>query len=253
MKEIQSIQNTIIKNIIKLKEKKYRQESKLFMVEGYHLIDEAYKHGLLKTILSTNKNDFLKYNVVEQYLVNDNIIKRLSTTVNPQGIIGVVKNPSFKDIDLNSNKLKIVLLDGINDPGNLGSIVRTSAALGYNAIYISLDSADMYNEKTLRATQGAIFKIPFFYGNLETVVNNLKKYNVKCIGTTLDAMNDLEKIESSDKFCVCFGNEAHGMSEKMKKIMNENIKIPMENNVESLNVLSASSIILYELKKRVTK
>lgn len=248
MKVIQSTQNEFIKNIDKLKEKKVRNNKKQFIVEGYHLIEEAYKHHQLVSIFSTKEDDFKKYPNVDHYLVNEQIIKKISTTVNPQSIIGVVDMPVFDSIDLNKNQVKILLLDSINDPGNLGSIIRTAAALGYDGVYMSQDTVDIYNEKTLRATQGAIFKIPFFYVHLEDIIQILKEHNIKCYGTHLKKSKNLDSIEKTNKFAVCFGNEARGMSDKITDLMDLNIKIEMQNEVESLNVLSASSIVMYYLK-----
>ena len=248
MKVIQSIQNETIKNIDKLKDKKVRNNKQMFVVEGYHLIEEAYKHNKLISIFSTKEEDFKKYPNVDHYLVTEQIIKKLSTTVNPQNIIGIVNMPKHTPIDLNKQTLKFLLLDSINDPGNLGSIVRTAAALGYDAIYMSQDTVDIYNEKTLRATQGAIFKIPFFYTHLELIITTLKENNILCYGTHLKKSISLEKIEKVGRFAVCFGNEARGMSDRITELMDQNIKIEMQNDVESLNVLSASSIVMYYLK-----
>ncbi len=248
MKIISSLQNEIIKGIDKLNDKKVRNKRREFIVEGYHLIEEAYKHNMLQAVFSIKEEDFKKFLNVEHYLVNETIIKKISKTVNPQGIIGIVKMPRFEPIDLEKETLKIVMLDSINDPGNLGSIVRTAAALGYDAIYMSSDTVDIYNEKTLRATQGAIFKIPFYYSNLEDIIKIFKDNDIKCFGTTLTNSNYLEEIKKENKFSVCFGNEARGMNEKIINLMDKNIKIKMDNNVESLNVLSASSIVMYHLK-----
>ncbi len=248
MKVIQSVQNELIKNLDKLNDKKTRYVKRKFLVEGYHLVNEAYLHNELEMVLSVNENDFNSYQGVEHFLVNDLIIKKLTKTVNPQGIIGVVKMPVFSPIDLTKNKVKVVLLESINDPGNLGSIIRTAAALGYDAIYMSTDTVDIYNEKTLRATQGAIFKIPFYYSNLSELILKLKEYNIKCLGTSLKSAKDIASIKKLDKFGICFGNEARGMSEELSKLMDQNVIIPMENKVESLNVLSASSIVMYVLK-----
>lgn len=248
MKVIQSIQNDIIKNIDKLNDKKTRINKQKFIVEGYHLVEEAYNHSLLEAILTTKEVDFKKYSNVDQYLVNEQIIKKLSSTVNPQGIIGIVKMPKVLPLDLTKKDIKIVLLESINDPGNLGSIIRTAAALGYDAVYMSSDTVDIYNEKTLRATQGAIFKIPFYYGSLIDVVKTLKQNGIKCIGTNLKKSISIDDFVKEKKFSICFGNEARGMSEELSNMMDVNVKIPMKNKVESLNVLSASSIVMYTLK-----
>jgi len=249
MKTILSVQNELIKSISKLQDKKVRIKENKFLAEGFHMVNESSKHNLLELVLSTDSEALKKYKDVTQILVNDQIIKKLSTTVNPQGIIGVVKKPKFAMLDLDKEDLKIVILDGINDPGNLGSIIRTASALGYDAIIASNDTVDVYNEKSLRATQGAIFKIPVIYDDLKGIVMLFKKHNITLFGTTLSSSVYLEKINPPKKFAVAFGNEARGMSNDLIKLMDQNIKIKMANDVESLNVLSASSIILYELKK----
>lgn len=250
MKVIQSVQNEFIKSLDKLNDKKIRNSKKQFLVEGYHLVNEAYQHHRLEMVLSINEEDFKKYENVEHFLVNDAIIKKLTKTMNPQGIIGVVKMPTFDLVDLTKDDIKLVLLESINDPGNLGSIMRTAAALGYDAIYMSTDTVDIYNEKALRATQGAIFKIPFYYVHLDSLIIKLKENNIKCLGTNLKNAISIENAERQSKYSICFGNEARGMSEELSKMMDDNIIIPMANKVESLNVLSASSIVMYVLKNR---
>ena len=113
---------------------------------------------------------------------------------------------------------------------------------------MSTDTVDIYNEKTLRATQGAIFKIPHYYVSLEEIIKLFKNNSIVCLGTTLKNSVDLDEVNKLNKFSICFGNEARGMSEKIISQMDKNIKIKMENSVESLNVLSASSIVMYHLK-----
>lgn len=248
MKEINSIQNELIKSIDKLHDKKTRINTKKFIVEGYHLVEEANKHHLLQMVLATKMEDLKKYEHLDTYLVSEQIIKKLSTTINPQGIIGIVKMPTFLKLDLEKENLKIVVLDGINDPGNLGSIVRTAAAFGFDALIASFDTVDIYNEKSIRATQGAIFKIPFFYEDLKELIPLFKKHHITCIGTTLKNAIDLKFAPHSKKLMIAFGNEARGMSEEIINLMDVNVKIKMDNDVESLNVLSASSIVMYHLK-----
>lgn len=247
MKIIQSLQNEFIKSIEKLHDKKIRIKTKTFLLEGYHLVEEAKKHNLLQAVLATNEKNLNQYSC-DTYLVTEQIIKKLSTTVNPQNIIAVAKMPEFDPIDLNKN-VKLVILDGINDPGNLGSIIRTAAAFGYSGVICSENTVDVFNEKSIRATQGAIFKIPVIYTNLQMMIKTLKNYRIKCIGTTLKKSTNLEEFKKEQKFAITFGNEAQGMREEILNLMDVNLKISMMNEVESLNVLSASSIIMYELQK----
>lgn len=248
MKIIESLQNETIKNIDKLNDKKTRKLKQEFLVEGYHLVDEAKQHQVLQTVLATKEEDFKRYPKAKHYLVTKAIIKKLSKTVNPQEILGIVQMPELKKVDLDKEDIKIALFENINDPGNLGSMVRTAAALGYDVVYVSHDSVDIYNEKALRATQGAIFKIPVYYVHLEEMVKTLKNHHIKCYGTSLHQAKDLQEIQKVSKFAICFGNEARGMSQTLMNMMDENIKIEMKRDVESLNVLAASSIILYQLK-----
>ena len=244
MNIIESVNNSKIVELKKLQDKKTRQLEKKFLVEGYHLVEEAKKHNLLDYILTTNKNDFNKYNI-DGYLVNQKIIDKLSTTTSAQSIIGVV-NMQSQEYDLSKYK-KIVLLDNVNDPGNLGTIIRTSAALGIDCVITSMDTVDIYNEKVIRATQGSIFKIPVIRCNLIDAINELKKYNIKVLATSLNTKNEIHDINKMDKFAVVFGNEAHGVKDEVFTLVDEKFKINMYNDVESLNVAITCAICIYHL------
>ena len=180
IKEITSVNNSYIKWLITLKDKQVRNEYNLFIVEGYHLVEEALKHNTLKAVLCTEKEVLDKINVDEKYLVNEQIIKKISSTKSPQNIIGVVNSITNQDLEsiLSKDNLRILILDDVNDPGNLGTIIRTSAALGIDAVISSLETVDYYNEKVLRATQGAIFKIPLFKGDLVKIISTLKQFRL---------------------------------------------------------------------------
>ena len=141
-KEISSVNNSYIKELLLLRDKNTRLEKNEFIVEGYHLVEEAYKHNMLKAVLSTDGNSLNNFHVDEKYKVNDAIIKKLSSTKTPQNIIGVVKISNQANIFdyLNNNDLRIVILDDVNDPGNLGTIIRTAAALGFDMIISSIQT-----------------------------------------------------------------------------------------------------------------
>lgn len=251
--KITSVSNEKIKYFYSLLEKKNRNKEKLFLIEGYHLVEEASKTSLLKAVIATSEDDLNKFSNVQKYLVNDNIIEKLSNTKSPQKIVGVVEmlNSRVKDLleVLNQNQVRIVLLDEINDPGNLGTIIRTTAALGYDAIILSKNTVDLYNDKVLRSTQGVLFKIPIFVDDLEDIIPILKKNGVKCLGTSLKKSITLDNVKKVNKFAICLGNEARGVSENILGLMDQNIRIEMKNDVESLNVSVAGSIIMYELMK----
>ena len=225
--------------------------AKRFIVEGYHLVDEASKTNLLEAIISTDEKELKKINNVKRYLVNDAIINKIATTKNPQNILGIVKMLDHNITNLlpiiKGNKTKLIMLDDVNDPGNLGTIIRTAAGLGYDGIIMSPNTVDLYNEKVIRSTQGVMFKIPIIKANLQEVIKMLKKEKVFCIGTALTNAKDVKHITKKDKFAICLGNEAKGISKEVLDNMDENVKIAMNNDVESLNVSIAAGIIMYEM------
>lgn len=250
MKEISSLSNSYIVYLSKLNTKKARKEYGRFLVEGYHLVEEAYKSKKLLSVLSTNIDDLIKYDIDAKYLVTKDIIKKLSTTINPQTIIGEVVASELKDLHgMLKNAKKIVILEDINDPGNLGTIIRTAVAFGYDGIITSKNSVDFFNEKTVRASQGTIFKIPLISMDITDAIDDLSSNGFNVYGTSLNTTGSINDVKKNQKFALVFGNEAHGMSEKTEKQTCMNFKLEMKNNVESLNVSVACSIILYELSK----
>lgn len=248
---ITSTSNETIKYFISLNDKKTRMNEKRFIVEGYHLVNEASKTNLLEAIISTDEKELKKINNVKRYLVNDAIINKIATTKNPQNILGIVKMLDHNITNLlpiiKGNKTKLIMLDDVNDPGNLGTIIRTAAGLGYDGIIMSPNTVDLYNEKVIRSTQGVMFKIPIIKANLLEVIKLLKKEKVFCIGTALTNAKDVKHITKKDKFAICLGNEAKGISKEVLDNMDENVKIAMKNDVESLNVSIAAGIIMYEM------
>ncbi len=248
-----SVNNEKVKYFISLLDKKNRNKEQLFLIEGYHLVEEASKTPYLKAVIATNEEDLKKYPHITKYVVTQPIIEKISTTKNPQSMLGVVtllnNHPSQLSSIINKEKVKLVMLDEVNDPGNLGTIIRTTAALGYDALIMSENTVDLYNEKVIRSTQGVLFKIPIIKGNLKEMITYLKKQNIKCFGTSLKNAKSLQEADVPSKFLVCFGNEARGLSNDVLHLMDENIKIVMKNNVESLNVSVASGIVMYELGK----
>ena len=254
MKIINSLQNETIKYFTKLNEKAFRKQEQKFIVEGKHLVEEALKTSLVETIISSDINYLNQVEGIEKYLVNDNIIKKISNTKNPQNVLGIVKmfdtTEKILEEELKKTKSSLVMFDDINDPGNLGTLIRTAAALGYNGIILSNSSVDIYNDKTVRASQGSIFKTKIIYTDLEKIIKTLKKNNYTLIGTSLKHSVLLEDVKKEEKFVICLGNEARGISDKVLNLMDANIKLTMHNDVESLYVMVAGSIIMYEMQKK---
>lgn len=249
MKQISSKDNSLIQELSILKEKKYREEKQCFLIEGYHLVEEAYKASCLDKVFIVNDVDN-HFENVDTYLVNETIIKKLSSTQNPQNIVGVVRY--LNNVDLNelcSKDVKLILLDDVADPGNMGTIIRTSAALGYDGIISSLGSVDYYNDKVIRSSEGAIFKLPLLKKDLIETIKYLKAKGLSLYTTSLKATVSLDEIKPHKSFMLVFGNEAHGVSDEIINLSDERIIIPMDNDVESLNVAVSAGIIMYELKK----
>lgn len=251
--QIQSINNEKVKYLQSLKDKKTRNKEKKFLVEGFHLVEEAAKTPYLQMIITTDQSyiqTILFANRVQVLMVSQAIIEKLSTTMNPQQILGVVEMPSDAKHQLENvlskKEVQLILLDEINDPGNLGTIIRTASAFGYDGIIMSPNTVDLYNEKVIRATQGTLFKIPIVRMDLQEAIILLKQYHIKCYGTCLQEAKPLKEIQQGKKIAICFGNEARGISKSILDAMDERVKIEMKNQVESLNVAVASAIMMYE-------
>lgn len=240
MKEIQSLNNELIKKVCKLKDKKERYKKQEFIVEGYHLVEEAYKKQLLKTIFTTDNS--IQMNV-DSYYVTKDIIKKLSSTMTPQGIVGVCKMKENADITGNH----YLLLDNVSDPGNLGTLIRSSLGFGIDTIILSNDSVDIYNEKVMRSTQGAIFNVNIVYADLPTVIKKLKEQKVTIVGTSLQSSVDLKEISNLSKYAIVLGNEANGIRKNILELTDVNVKIRISKQLESLNVAVAGSIVMYYL------
>lgn len=239
MKEITSVNNEYIKYLLKLNDKKNRYKEKKFIIEGYHLINEAYSAGLLQEILTVKKID--EYSDIPQIKVSEQIIQKLSSTVNPQGIVGICNMKSNKEI----LGTRILLLDNINDPGNMGTLIRSSLGFDIDTIIISEDCVDIYNNKTLRASQGSIFHSNIIVKDLNEAIRELKNNGIKVIGTSLSSSINLKECKLKNNYAILLGNEANGVREELLKLSDLNVKIEMNSKLESLNVAVAGSIIMY--------
>lgn len=239
---ISSVDNTKIKEYKKLENKKDRDQKGLFIVEGEHLVYEAYKEGLLKTILVRDGYPFMLD--VDTIYVNDKVLKYLSSLTTPAPVIGIVVKKVSKKIGD-----KVIVLDNVQDPGNLGTIIRSAVAFNFDTIILSDDTVDLYNPKVIRATQGMIFKINFIIGNLVDILKKLQSKKYVIYGTDVVDGKNIKTIEKSKKFAIIMGNEGNGISSDVKALCSNFIYIPMNKNCESLNVAVATSIIMYELSE----
>lgn len=240
---ITSLDNQKIKDLKKLNERKYRDLDGLFLIEGKHLVMEAYKQGLLVEIILEEHETF-NLDIKTTY-VSQNVMNNLSSLTSSITIMGVcTKKQKNKNM---GNRL--LLLDNIQDPGNLGTIIRSAVAFNIDTIVLGNGTVDVYNSKVLRATQGLIFHINIIEDDLLKLIKTLKNDNYSIIGTSVTGGVELKSFTKLEKFAIIMGNEGHGMDEEVKSLCDNFLYINMNNACESLNVGVACSIILYQLDK----
>ena len=234
-------QNEKIKSIKKLREKKYRDIEGLFIVEGKNLVMEAYKNNLLKTLIVLDNSSFNLS--IETIRVSENVMKYLSELNTPNEIMGICYKKKEENISGN-----ILILDNIQDPGNLGTIIRSAVAFSISTIIVSPDTVSIYNSKVLRSTQGLLFDVNIIVRDISSAIDDLKQNGYKIYGTKVDNGKNLKDIDSTNKYAVIMGNEGSGVNKDILDKCDEYIYIPMNEKCESLNVGVATSIILYEMR-----
>ena len=240
MEIVTSVNNKRIKEYSKLLDKKYRDNSDFFLVEGEHLVKEAYNSNLLEEVICTEK--YSNYLDIKTTYVTYDVIKKLTDVKTPQEIIGVVRKKKEEDIGS-----RVLLLDNIQDPGNLGTIIRSSVAFNIDTIILSNDTVDLYNPKVVRSTEGMLFKINIIKKDLNKIIDELHSDNYIVYGTRVDNDKDIKEVKTKDKFAIIMGNEGNGVKKELLDKCDEYLYIKMNNKCESLNVAVATSIILYEL------
>ena len=262
MQIITSKDNENIKNIRKLKEKKYRDLNNKYIIEGIRILKEAIEENAkIDTIVICE--DYSKDNSLDKKLlyeiakynciyVDRKVFSVLTDVQNPQGILAVIeKNSSEENIDYNQDM--IVLLDGIQDPGNLGTIIRTIDSVGLNQVITSKETADTYSPKVVRSTMGAIFRVNVIESmDLINTIKTLKKHKFKVHATSLNSEKDIYNIDYN-KTCIAIGNEGNGVTKEVIEASDDSIKIPMLGKTESLNASVATGIILYEYVRKKLK
>ena len=263
MQVISSKDNELIKHIRKLKDKKYRDESNEYVVEGVKLVEEAVKENAkIKQIIvceDTTRTyeipthimlEIAKYECIS---VSDKIFNIITQVTNPQGIMAIIeKNAQNAKIDYTQDI--IVVLDDVQDPGNLGTILRTVDSIGLNQIIVSKGTADAFNSKVVRSTMGAIFRIKIIeVENLAQAIKEMRKHHFKLMVTSLQTKNSIYDIDFNKKIIV-IGNEANGVSKEIQDMADEKAKIPMLGRTESLNASVAAGVVMYEyVRQKLSK
>lgn len=250
MLTIESKNNNLYKELKKLKEKKHRTQKEQFIIEGLRFVDEALKCNVSLEYLIFTENFLLKEETfiqsfgsnVKKILLSDTLFNQLSSTENPQGILAVVnmQNKSFKEGEF------VILIDKVQDPGNMGTIIRTAHAAGASGIVVTKGTVDVYNDKTLRSTMGSIFYMPIIEDDNLKIIKNLKNQGYKLVVSSLQGEKNFFEEDLKDKVIFAVGNEGNGISDEIYEISDIKVKIPMPGNAESLNVAVATSIMIYE-------
>lgn len=262
MQVITSKENETIKNIKKLKDKKFRDEAGLYIIEGIKMIEEAIEEkASIKKILICEEclttgdleqkilYEIAKYDCI---YVNTKVYNFLTDVVAPQGIMAVVEKPS-KDTEIDYSEDIILALDGIQDPGNLGTILRTADSVNLKQIIVTKNTADSYNPKVVRSTMGAILRIKIIETeDLAKTLKEAKKNKFKIVATSLDTNESIYDI-SYNKKVIVIGNESNGVSKEIQELADNRIKIPMLGKTESLNASVATGIMLYEYVRQKLK
>ncbi|RBP46645.1 TrmH family RNA methyltransferase [Garciella nitratireducens] len=260
-KKIISVQNFQYKEWKKLHQKKYRNQKRKYFIEGIKMLEEAIKwNNSFEAILYSSKlfdvnggkelyQKLLKIDI-PIFELKHTLFKELCFTENSQGIMAVLKQPSYflKDV-LDEDFSSIIVLENIQDPGNLGTIIRTADAAGFNAVFLSKGCVDLYNDKTLRATMGSFFHLPIVQGvELERFICDLIEKEYQVVGSSLHTDYYYHKVEYSKKKALIIGNESHGISQAVEKLCTNLVKVPILGHAESLNAAIAAGILMYKMQ-----
>ena len=235
---IESVNNEKIKKYSKLNGKKYRDKENMFIVEGEHLVEEALEKGIVIDIFSLEEKE-------NSTRVSIEVMKKLSNLSNPPKILAVVKKIEERKITGN-----VLVLDDIQDPGNLGTIIRSAVSFGIDTIVASKNTVDVYNSKVIRATEGMLFKINYLKRDLVEFINANKNV-LTFITTDVRDGKNIKDIEIPGNYALIMGNEGNGVSDAVSELVPNKVNIKISEKCESLNVSIATSILLYELYTRL--
>lgn len=255
MMNMLSKDNKLVKLGLKLKQKKYRDEENKFIIEGIRFVEEGIISGDVEHIFYSSK--LLEKRGYERildkhfnaYEVSDAVLKELCDTENPQGIAAIVNKRQW-NVESIKNDF-ILIADGVQDPGNMGTIIRTCDAAGVGAVAVIKGSVDIYNPKTLRSTMGSIFHIPvIIYEDFKSLAEELSLTGYNIYAASLESENYIYDCNFREKTAVVIGNEANGIPSEHIEMCTHKIKIPIVGTAESLNAAVAGAVIIYEVVRQ---
>lgn len=243
---ITSLENEKVKNYCRLKNRKYREKTGLFLVEGMHLVMEAYRAGMIEELI-LEQDEVLPLNLPTVYVTNE-IIHKVSEVECPTKVLALCRKKEEQK-ELGDH---ILILDGIQDPGNLGTIIRSAKAFHVDTIVLGENTVDLYNPKVVRSTQGMLFHSNIIRRELVPFLKEVKSKDIPIYGTKVEYGNDVRKLNNQEKkkYVLIMGNEGNGVRNEILDLCDQYLYIEMDNQVESLNVAIATSIILYELDRK---
>lgn len=265
MEKIISVQNPLIKETKKLQQKKYRGLYGKYLVEGIRMIEEGIKHGVLESffydesIFKTSRGNELLHKIYEYsnlrkntvyYEVTSGVLNSLAETEVPQGVIAVAiqKKMELSSLNVSKDMSLILIIDGLQDPGNLGTLIRTAWACGTEAVICLPGTVEPFNSKVVRATMGSIFQMPLVIDvSWQELYNWSKEHGYSFVAGDISAVEDYSQVDYPSKVALIIGNEGQGLMNVEPKQVDYKVKIPLLNGVESLNASVAGGILLYEI------
>ncbi len=254
---ISSTSNPQVKRLLQLQKKsKVRNEEGVFVVEGLRMFVEVPKERVEKVYVSetlyNKKKQELKWEEFPLEILSDSVFKHVSDTQTPQGILCIVKQKKYDlDILLNIENPHFMVLDNLQDPGNLGTIVRTAEGAGVDAVFMSKDCVDIYNPKTIRSTMGSIYRMPTIYiEDTVKLLETFKEKGIKSYAAHLDGKNSYDKEDYRGGTAILIGNEGNGLRDEVSEKADIWVRIPMEGQVESLNAAIAASVFMFEVARQ---
>ena len=233
IKTITSLQNQFIKDLVSLKTSNKKKKENRFLIEGEDLVSMAYETNQLDLVISLEEQ--LNYSDVDQIIVNQSILDKLSNNKSTSKILGVAHYQKYQDLGK-----KVIFLDNVQDPGNVGTIIRTALSFSYDSVIIGNNSASLYNEKVIQSSKGAVFKLPVYE---QVNLKELKDDGYKIVSTALEGAINYLDLSLNDKFVLVFGNEGQGVCQETLSLSDKIIKIDMDH-IDSLNVAIAAGILM---------
>ena len=260
MKEINSIQNSYIKNLLKLQEKaRERKKQGLFIIEGKREITLAISAGykfdtilFFPNLISENEVLHLFNANVNRIEISKEVYHKLAYRGSTEGIIAVTKakNNSLENIQFNSKKPLLLIAEGLEKPGNIGALLRTADAANVDAVLIANPKSDLYNSNIIRSSIGCIFTNQIATGTSEEIIAFLQKNNISIYAATLQNSNEYYKENYMESSAIVVGTEATGLTDIWREAANQNVNIPMQGQIDSMNVSVSAAIILFEAKRQ---